>query len=64
MRRFGAQATSYHIRIDLSYIASVFIELADLVKIAVYWWLGSRVIACLTQAQKGPGSNLSRDAVG
>ena len=28
-------------------------------------WLGSRVvIACWTQAQKGPGSNRSRDAVG
>ena len=29
------------------------------------WWLGSRVVsACWTQAQKGPGSNRSRDAVG
>jgi len=30
-----------------------------------YGWLGSRVVrlACWTQAQKGPGSNRSRDAV-
>ena len=28
------------------------------------WWLGSRVAACWTQAQKGPGLNRSRDAVG
>ena len=28
-------------------------------------WLGSRVVACWTQAQKGPGLNRSRaDAVG
>jgi len=27
-------------------------------------WLGSRIVACWTRAQKGPGSNRSRDAVG
>jgi len=27
-------------------------------------WLGSRVVACWTQPQKGLGSNRSRDAVG
>ena len=27
-------------------------------------WLGSRVVSMQTQAQKGPGSNRSRDAVG
>jgi len=27
-------------------------------------WLGSRVVSVLDQAQKGPGSNRSRDAVG
>jgi len=27
-------------------------------------WLGYRVVACWTQAQKGPGTNGSRDAVG
>jgi len=33
----------------------------------VYLWNGGSVaewLACLTQAQKGPGSNRSRDAVG
>jgi len=29
-----------------------------------YGWLGSRVVSVLTQVQKGPGSNRSRDAVG
>jgi len=28
------------------------------------WWLGIRVVSSWTRAQKGPGSNRSRDAVG
>ena len=35
-------------------------------KVALYFWGGSVAewLACWTQAQKGPGSNRSRDAVG
>jgi len=28
------------------------------------WWLGSRVVSVLDSGAEGPGSNLSRDAVG
>ena len=42
-------------------------QLTEMKKLMLYWLMGGSVaewLACWTQAQKGPGSNRSHDAVG
>ena len=41
---------------DYNYISQFYVT--------YYGWLGSQVVACWTQVQKGLGSNCSRDTVG
>jgi len=61
--RCGVDAYATHYVMLYSQNGDSFVSV-DSVTLLHPGWLGNRWLACWTQAQKGPGSNRSRDAVG